>query len=322
MKISCEVLSDLLPLYTEGLLSNDSIELVESHIQECHGCKKELEAMGDSGNSGIHGSAEKLEKPKNRENSKNPALDTDTRTLKKIRKKIFYGKMKWVLLAILGSLVMAILLITYITAPNYLPFDEERVTVMEGVGTAVYLEFGEEVTGHDINRYENDTGQGYEYRITTWDTLWSRIRTRSSSSMIVLNPEGEAVSSIFYYTTDGQWDQLIYGRNPNPNGGSVTLPRLALNYYVTLAAVCLIVFLILRKLFQKKQKIQRFFEVGAMLFGSYLLSHGILHGLSGVSYSMLRDFTGILLLAITIFIFLLVVQNIIWFKKEIYRQIN
>ncbi len=325
MKISCGVIGDLLPLYAEGLLSDDSVELVKSHIQQCGECEKELETMNQE-TSKNHVTPEKyknyenrdpFEDPDNPKKQENSALITDTGPLKKIRRKIFYGKMKWTLLAILGSLVITILLVTYVTAPNYLPYDEERVAVIEGGDNKVYLEFGEDVAGYDIEPSGGLSGNHYEYRITTWDTLWNQTLGRSETSMVVLNPEGNQVSTIFYYTTDGQLDQVIYGTNPHPDGGSLTLPRLALNYYGKLAAFCLLLAVIFWKL-SRKQRIRRFFEVAAMLSGSYVLAQGILHGLSATTYSMLRDFTEILLLAVTIFIILLVVQNILRIRRKTY----
>jgi len=299
----CDVVKDLLPLYQEGLLSEASVELVEAHLKTCGACKKEADTSINDGAS--------LKGYENIEGSEETATrQGDIETFKKIRKKITLGKVKGILLAVLGSLVMAILIITYLTAPNYLPYDEERVGVIEGSDNKVYLEFGEDVAGYDIHPYENDAGDGVEYRISTWDNLWSSVFSRSTSSMIVLNPEGENLSTIFYYTTDGQPDQVIYGTNPYPDGGSLTLPRLALNYYVTLAAFCFLISLTLWKLF-RKQGIRRFFEVAAMFFGSYVLSHGMLHGLSATTYSILRDFTEIMLLSVTIFMILLVLRTII-----------
>lgn len=35
MKISCDVIKDLLPLYIDDILSNDSKNLVDEHIEEC-----------------------------------------------------------------------------------------------------------------------------------------------------------------------------------------------------------------------------------------------------------------------------------------------
>ena len=42
MKIKCEVINDLLPLYVDDVLSKESRELVEEHICECGNCKKKV----------------------------------------------------------------------------------------------------------------------------------------------------------------------------------------------------------------------------------------------------------------------------------------
>lgn len=45
MKIDCNVIKDLLPLYADDLASSESRALVDEHICSCPDCKKELEAL-------------------------------------------------------------------------------------------------------------------------------------------------------------------------------------------------------------------------------------------------------------------------------------
>lgn len=45
MKISCEIIRDLLPLYHDGVCSMESRGLVEEHLAECESCTSELLAM-------------------------------------------------------------------------------------------------------------------------------------------------------------------------------------------------------------------------------------------------------------------------------------
>ncbi len=45
MKISCEIVKDLLPLYYDKVCSNQSRTAVEEHLQECDNCKKYLDSM-------------------------------------------------------------------------------------------------------------------------------------------------------------------------------------------------------------------------------------------------------------------------------------
>lgn len=39
MKVNCEIIQDLLPLYEEGICSPSSTEAIEEHLAECESCK-------------------------------------------------------------------------------------------------------------------------------------------------------------------------------------------------------------------------------------------------------------------------------------------
>lgn len=45
MKLSCDVIRDLLVLYDEAACSEDSRKLVEEHLEECAGCRRYLEEL-------------------------------------------------------------------------------------------------------------------------------------------------------------------------------------------------------------------------------------------------------------------------------------
>ncbi len=45
MKISCEVIRDLLPLYQDGVCSEETRSLVETHLENCITCSNELSLM-------------------------------------------------------------------------------------------------------------------------------------------------------------------------------------------------------------------------------------------------------------------------------------
>jgi len=42
MKVTCEVIRDLLPLYLDGVCSQDSRQLVKEHLETCESCRREL----------------------------------------------------------------------------------------------------------------------------------------------------------------------------------------------------------------------------------------------------------------------------------------
>ncbi|MCR5835249.1 MAG: zf-HC2 domain-containing protein [Lachnospiraceae bacterium] len=73
MRIDCEVMSDLLPLYVEDLTSEESNEIVREHLSYCGECR------------------EKYEKLKAGEN----IIEDDGSLLKKIAKKYRYNKIAY-----------------------------------------------------------------------------------------------------------------------------------------------------------------------------------------------------------------------------------
>ena len=46
MKISCDIIKDLLPLYYDGVCSADSKVMIEAHLAQCADCRAELAEMG------------------------------------------------------------------------------------------------------------------------------------------------------------------------------------------------------------------------------------------------------------------------------------
>ena len=45
MKLSCAVTRDLLPLYAENMVEQETKVLIEEHLNECDDCKKKLSEM-------------------------------------------------------------------------------------------------------------------------------------------------------------------------------------------------------------------------------------------------------------------------------------
>ena len=48
--MKCEVIRDLLPLYIDGVCSDESKELIEEHIKECEKCQSYLSSLKESSN--------------------------------------------------------------------------------------------------------------------------------------------------------------------------------------------------------------------------------------------------------------------------------
>lgn len=90
-KISCSVVKDLLPLYVDGVLTEESCKLVKNHIDGCSACKVQYEKMKDTSSP-----------VKVRMTSKEKAV------IKRIRNKI--NIKRWLGICVTALLVIAIAL--------------------------------------------------------------------------------------------------------------------------------------------------------------------------------------------------------------------
>ena len=45
IKIPCQVIRDLLPLYVDDAVSDESRKMIDEHLLSCEGCRKELERL-------------------------------------------------------------------------------------------------------------------------------------------------------------------------------------------------------------------------------------------------------------------------------------
>ena len=90
MKITCNIIEDLLPLYVDDMVSEDSRRLVEEHLKGCPACRKMQEEMMRENRltAGIKdGNSVKINK-------------TEAEPLKKIRRRIRKKRILSVILAV------------------------------------------------------------------------------------------------------------------------------------------------------------------------------------------------------------------------------
>mgnify|MGYP000860142885 FL=1 len=299
MKVTCNVIKDVLPLYLENMLSDDSCTMVEEHIDQCQGCKNYLNEM--------------------RTFNEMP-VDRNIFPLLKIKSTLRKKKIQTAIFSMMFSIMLFVIAIAFLTAPEYIPYSEKSVTINEIGNGSVLAQFEDTVYGYDINRYLTDDKTGYVYHITTWNSIWNRNIKKSNTNNTILNPNYENVVSVYYYHTDGSEDILMYGKDINPNGGIVTLPRLFLSYYaliaIVFAATCGLIMLIL----YRNKKVLNFTMKVFFLPVSYLLSHLIIKGFTTSSYTETRDFYAILSVMIPLYIaFLMAVNLIRQYKNKKYE---
>ena len=290
MKVSCNVIQDLLPLYVEGMLSQDSKSLVEEHLDDCNDCKSSFSEM---------------------QSSNTLQIDTDTTPLNNLKIRLHKSKMHTILFTAMLTVVAVILIMYYLTAPDFIDYSEENITIKDAGNELVVAEFDDNVYGYDLESSKSEDNDGYIYHITTWDSKWNNISNKSNVNNTVLNPNGENVVSVYYYQVNGDEDILIYGRNTIPNGGVVTLPRLVLGYYMIIGIGLAIVLGLMCIAFRNNKKAINVLSKLFLLPVSYLIAHVLVMGFEATSYVAALQFIKILFLMIPIYIGLLIILNLI-----------
>ena len=123
MKITCNIIEDLLPLYVDDMVSEDSRKLVEEHLKGCPACRKMQEEMMRENRltAGIKdGNSVQINK-------------TEAESLKKIRRRI---RKKRIL-----SVILAVVLVAaaggaghywYYDKENYISWDAANISVKDG----------------------------------------------------------------------------------------------------------------------------------------------------------------------------------------------
>lgn len=264
-------------------MSPESRALVEEHLAGCESCRSELCAM--------------------REDHSLPA-DTDASPLKAISRKLRIGKIRVAVLAALMTLLTTVLAIIYLTAPHYLPYSQDRLAFVREADGRVTAVFGEDVTGYDLSHYSDPhTGEAY-YTITVWNSLWDRFLGERPDDA-VLNPGLWEVNAVYYYTADDSDDRLVYGTDLFPSGGVKTLPRLALSYYLLMAGAATIILGVVLLLTRRWERVKGILSKIVPIPIAYIISHFLIMGAKSATYSILRDFAGILLTMIPVYLILL-----------------
>ncbi len=281
MKITCNVIEDILPLYVENMASDDSCAMVEEHINQCEECKNQLDKM----------------KAYNK-----PPIDTDISPLLKIKSTLHKKKLQTMIFSIMFTVVICFAFMAFLTAPKYFPYSEGNVSLIEKDNGTILAMFSDKVSGYDISSYPTDDNTGYTYDITTWDSIWNRSIKKTRANNTVLNPNGEVVDSVYYYQTNGSEDILLYGNDKHPDGGIFTLPRLFLGYYLLIAISLAIICGIIMILFRHNEKVINLTRKILLLPISYIVGHLLIRGFTTPSYSARRDFFGILLIMIPLYI--------------------
>ena len=312
MNKDCSIVQDLLPLYAEDMLREETKEFVDGHLAQCAPCRAELAAL----------KADVTPAPVN------------AQPLRSLKKQLRRKKFTAVLLAVALALTLATAGFAYLTAPQYLPYSETEWTVAraDGAMTAEGLADLSGVESISVNlltpvsgtkvtsTQEPDSGKTV-YFITAWRTpldTWrgafdesgdtpnaghtvERVQREADALQGALGKVESArtlftldtanCAAVYYSPNNGQDDVLLCGSR---DGGVISLPRLALGYYALLSLALLIPLCITFFLCRRK-KIGKVLGHLALIPACYLVGHLLVKGFATTSYQMQRDFSLIVL---------------------------
>lgn len=258
MKLSCNIIRDLLPLYAEGLASQDSRGVVEAHIAGCESCREELTALG----------------------WKPPIpVQMNTAALEHLEQRIRSRRIRTTLLAVLMTLTVLFGIFQYFYGPVYLSAKEAVVSVTDK-GDIVVVELSPKA---EYCRWQDDVDPDTGRKSVTfiaarhkWNVLMEMIFGADTKPDDSRQMHLAANKDIWYASTgSGEEDTLLWG--VEPSGGRVSLPRLVLGYYFLMSLAGGMILLI-PALLCRKNKAGSFFAVISTLCLSFALADLIATG--------------------------------------------
>ena len=337
MNKDCSIVQDLLPLYEEDMLREETKEFVDGHLVQCAACRAELDAL----------KADVTPAP------------VSAQPLRDLKKQLQRKRFTAVLLAVALALTLATAGFAYLTAPQYLPYDEtewmitrspraladgsimaDGLTDLRGA-ESIAVSLLVPVSGAEVtSTQEPDSGRTV-YFITAWRTpldTWrgafdktedapnahsandrtqreadalqgALAKTESARTLFTLDTANCA--AVYYAQNNGQGDVLLCG---SMNGGIISLPRLALGYYVLLSLALLIPLSIAFFLCRRKKAGKALGHL-ALIPACYLTGHLLVKGFVTTSYQMQRDFSLIVLTGALLYAAVMLAINL-WRQKQ------
>ena len=289
MKKKCAIVLDLLPLYAEGLLSEESRAFVKEHTQDCPECQKALE---------------ETEAP-----AELPG-DLSAAPLKRVKKRLSLQRLQSAAAAAAVAMILLLSLFAYLTAPQYLPYSPELITVSAQADGRLSIQFSNAITGSEMIIQEQIVRDGVQsIHVSAWFTVWDRLTAKEALGGIYrISPEPGLNTPVYYTPNNGDAELLIYGVPPD-GSTTISLPRLTLNYYLYLcilaAALLAIAGAVMRRYGKSTARLTKITLVPL----SYILAHILIKGFPVSTYSLQRDLAFICALALLIYLAALLIMG-------------
>lgn len=189
-KISCNIVRDVLPLYLDDVVSDETKEMVEEHLKSCEACKKEATIMKQD-----------VILPINQNTQLAEAKVLKNLKIKIRRRKIAVG----IISAISAVTVIVSLLLFLIFSKSYIPYDDTQFEIAELNGNIYACYYGNAFGGSVVhNPISIDSGEEknvvvfYSYR-TPLDNVKSLFRNKESDNPYFIQlGKADDIDAIYY----------------------------------------------------------------------------------------------------------------------------
>lgn len=305
MKNECSIVCDLLPLYAEGMVSEDTAEFVKEHLGNCPTCRAELE---------------KLRKPVQPVAAQH-VPDIDAEPLKRLKKALLMEKVQAILCTAAVLLALMLSGLSFLTAPEYFAYSQELVTVTEGANGEATISFSSEITNYKLQRIADPADKQTVYHLEVWTCAWDRMFSKPGAQDVTVKPENGHELLIYFTQFINQSSSnsavCIYGEIEPDSGGWMALPGLSMGYWLAINIVLLVILGVIWLNLRKKEKPRRLVERLILIPIAYMLGHLCVLGFHTLSYSEWRDAQMILAIGILFYCAMLLALSIFYSRKEL-----
>lgn len=301
MRNKCNIIQDILPLYVENIVSDDTAEFVKEHLETCAECQHKYEQM------------------------KEPEVNhtsVEVAPLVNLKKKMLVKKVQTIALTAIFVIAVVLSAFAVLSAPVYFPYSEDLLSITENADESITITFAERVTDYSCSVFfdsdsENPSTEKVHYTIEAWTSLWDEWFSNRGVQSTTIRLEKNVPFTVYYAANNNEENIFIYGKSVTASGGSITLPRLTLGYYLILAIFGFCALLIAWFIFRSKPNIKIWIERFILYPVSYIIGHFIVSGMNSTSYSLERDFMLIIFLSILIYSGMLLARSLYLLRKEI-----
>ena len=305
MKNECSIVCDLLPLYAEDMVSEDTAEFVKEHLGNCPTCRAELE---------------KLRKPVQPVAAQH-VPDIDAEPLNRLKKALLMAKVQAILCTAAVLLALMLSGLSFLTAPEYFAYSQELVTVTEGANGEATISFSSEITNYKLQRIADPADKQTVYHLEVWTCAWDRMFSKPGAQDVTVKPENGHELLIYFTQFINQSSSnsavCIYGEIEPDSGGWMALPGLSMGYWLAINIVLLVILGVIWLNLRKKEKPRRLVERLILIPIAYMLGHLCVLGFHTLSYSEWRDAQMILAIGILFYCAMLLALSIFYSRKEL-----